>query len=172
MGARRRGLHQGWRPAHCPCGGAWRCAHHTQHPHPHPDAHAKLGGVAGTVLRRMTTRSMDRLALFPVSTKIENDSLTIAGHDLASLADRHLTPLYMYDRATLDLSAKAYTDALSAHYPRLSPRHLRWESLPVQSHRYMDANARFPRGLHRAGRDRHRSRSRRSARTYPCTWGK
>ena len=63
---------------------------------------------------------MDRLALFPVSTKIENDSLTIAGHDLASLADRYLTPLYMYDRATLDLSAKAYTDALSAHYPASS----------------------------------------------------
>ncbi|NTU56569.1 MAG: diaminopimelate decarboxylase, partial [Anaerolineales bacterium] len=51
---------------------------------------------------------MDRLALFPVSTKIENDSLTIAGHDLASLADRYLTPLYIYDRATLDLSARTY----------------------------------------------------------------
>jgi len=60
---------------------------------------------------------MDRLALFPVSTKIENDSLTIAGHDLASLADRYLTPLYIYDRATLDLSARTYIDALSAHYP-------------------------------------------------------
>ncbi|HSQ40335.1 MAG TPA: hypothetical protein VLM78_09255, partial [Anaerolineales bacterium] len=63
---------------------------------------------------------MDRLALFPVSTKIEHDSLTIAGHDLASLADRYLTPLYIYDRATLDFSAKAYTDALSAHYPASS----------------------------------------------------
>lgn len=60
---------------------------------------------------------MDRLGLFPVSTKIQNDSLTIAGHDLASLADRYLTPLYIYDRATLDLSAQTYTDALSAHYP-------------------------------------------------------
>jgi len=63
---------------------------------------------------------MDRLALFPISTKIENDNLTIAGHDLASLADRHLTPLYVYDRATLDFSAKSYTDALSAHYPARS----------------------------------------------------
>lgn len=63
---------------------------------------------------------MDRLALFPVSTKIENDNLTIAGHDLASLADRYGTPLYMYDRASLDLSARTYTDALSAHYPAAS----------------------------------------------------
>ena len=65
---------------------------------------------------------MDRLLLFPNSTKIENDTLTIAGHDLASLADQYLTPLYIYDRATLDLSAKSYTDALSAHYP--APSHV------------------------------------------------
>jgi diaminopimelate decarboxylase len=58
-----------------------------------------------------------RLQLFPITTKIENDSLTIAGHSLASLADRYLTPLYVYDRATLDASVKAYTDALSAYYP-------------------------------------------------------
>ena len=65
---------------------------------------------------------MDRIGLFPISTKIENDTLTIAGHDIASLADRYLTPLYIYDRATLNFSAKAYTDALSAHYP--APAHI------------------------------------------------
>ena len=65
---------------------------------------------------------MDRLALFPNSTKIKNDSLTIAGHDLASLVDQYLTPLYVYDHATLDASAKSYTDALSAHYP--APSHI------------------------------------------------
>ena len=65
---------------------------------------------------------MDRLELFPDSTKIENDSLTIAGQDLASLADQYLTPLYIYDRATLDSSAKSYTDALSAYYP--APSHI------------------------------------------------
>ncbi|WKZ41516.1 MAG: diaminopimelate decarboxylase [Anaerolineales bacterium] len=63
---------------------------------------------------------MDRIDIFPISTKIENDSLTIAGHDLASLADRYLTPLYLYDRSTLDFSTKSYTDALSAHYPASS----------------------------------------------------
>lgn len=65
---------------------------------------------------------MDRLDLFPVSTKIERDTLTIAGHDLASLADLYGTPLYIYDRATLDFAAKAYTDALSAYYP--APSHI------------------------------------------------
>ena len=60
---------------------------------------------------------MDRIDLFPVTTTIEHDNLTIAGHDLASLADRYLTPLYIYDRATLDASAKSYTDALAAYYP-------------------------------------------------------
>jgi len=65
---------------------------------------------------------MKRLQLFPISTKIENDSLTIAGHDLASLADQYGTPLYIYDRATLDFSAKSYTDALSANYP--APSHI------------------------------------------------
>lgn len=63
---------------------------------------------------------MDRIDIFPISTKIENDSLTIAGHELASLADRYLTPLYLYDRSTLDFYTKSYTDALSAHYPASS----------------------------------------------------
>ncbi|HXF86406.1 MAG TPA: diaminopimelate decarboxylase [Anaerolineales bacterium] len=65
---------------------------------------------------------MNRLDLFPISTKIEEERLTIAGHDLASLADRYGTPLYLYDRATLDSSVKAYTDALSASYP--APSHI------------------------------------------------
>jgi diaminopimelate decarboxylase len=65
---------------------------------------------------------MDRLALFPDSAKIENDKLTIAGHDLASLVDRYLTPLYIYDSSTLASSVKSYTDALSAHYP--APSHV------------------------------------------------
>ena len=67
-------------------------------------------------------RIADRLALFPDSTRIQNDSLFIAGHDLASLADQYGTPLYVYDRATLDASAKSYRQALSAYYP--SPSHI------------------------------------------------
>jgi diaminopimelate decarboxylase len=63
---------------------------------------------------------LERLRLFPDSTKIKDDFLTIAGHDLASLADRYGTPLYIYDRATLDFSAQTYTDALAVHYPASS----------------------------------------------------
>ena len=59
----------------------------------------------------------DRLALFPDSTRIQNDCLFIAGLDLASLADRYLTPLYVYDRATMEASVVAYRGALKAYYP-------------------------------------------------------
>ena len=59
----------------------------------------------------------DRLALFPDSTRIQNDSLFIAGQSLTSLADRYLTPLYIYDRATMDASVAAYKVALKEYYP-------------------------------------------------------
>ena len=62
----------------------------------------------------------NRLALFPDSTHIRNDSLTIAGYNLASLADQYGTPLYIYDRATLDSSVAAYKGALKAHYAAAS----------------------------------------------------
>src|SRR5215207_6882627 len=67
-------------------------------------------------------RISDRLALFPDSTRIHNDSLFIAGHDLSALADRYGTPLYVYDRATLDAAVESYRDALSVSYP--SPSHI------------------------------------------------
>ena len=65
---------------------------------------------------------MNRFQLFPDSTTIENDSLHIAGLSLASLADRYLTPLYIYDALTLNASVKSYTDALAAYYP--APYHI------------------------------------------------
>ncbi len=60
---------------------------------------------------------MDRLPLFPITTTIEDDTLTIAGHSLAALADRYGTPLYVYDRATLDAAAADYKVALASFYP-------------------------------------------------------
>ncbi len=69
-----------------------------------------------------STSLSDRLALFPVSTRVQNDTLFLADQDLAALADRYGTPLYIYDRATLEASVKTYLDALSAFYP--SPFHL------------------------------------------------
>ena len=62
----------------------------------------------------------ERLALFPDSTRVRNDELTIAGHDLASLADLYGTPLYLYDRATLDSSAAEYKGASKEYYPAAS----------------------------------------------------
>ena len=62
-------------------------------------------------------RISDRLALFPDSTRTQNNSLFIAGHDLASLADKYGTPLYVYDRATLDTSVTDYQSALRKYYP-------------------------------------------------------
>jgi diaminopimelate decarboxylase len=59
----------------------------------------------------------DRLKLFPDSTSIDNDSLCIAGHDLAALADEYGTPLYVYDRLTLDASVREYQSALKEYYP-------------------------------------------------------
>src|SRR5512133_3074471 len=67
-------------------------------------------------------RLADRLKLFPDSTTVQDDSLFIAGQSLASLAAGHGTPLYIYDRATLNVSARSYTDALSAYYP--APSHI------------------------------------------------
>ena len=59
----------------------------------------------------------NRLSLFPESTRVRGDSLFIAGHFLASLSAGHGTPLYIYDRATLDLAVTEYKSALRAYYP-------------------------------------------------------
>jgi diaminopimelate decarboxylase len=62
-------------------------------------------------------RIADRLRLFPDSTIIQNNTLHVAGQDLASLAADHGTPLYIYDRATLDASVTEYRSALERYYP-------------------------------------------------------
>jgi diaminopimelate decarboxylase len=62
-------------------------------------------------------RISDRLALFPDSIEIRGDVLFLAGQELASLADRYGTPLYLYDRRTLDSAVAAYQSALRTYYP-------------------------------------------------------
>src|SRR5688572_281546 len=66
-----------------------------------------------------STRSQiaDRLALFSDSTRIQNGSLFIAGQALTTLADKYGTPLYLYDRATLDAAVMEYGTALRNYYP-------------------------------------------------------
>lgn len=62
-----------------------------------------------------------RLELFPLTTGTKTVSgstrLTIAGCDLRELADQYGTPLYLYDRATLDGMVSAYRYALASAYP-------------------------------------------------------
>ncbi len=65
-------------------------------------------------------RVADRLALFPDSTTVENDILHIAGQDLVSLAAEYGTPLYLYDRATMDAAVAEYQSALRRYYPASS----------------------------------------------------
>jgi len=62
----------------------------------------------------------NRLALFPESTRVRDDSLFIAGHALASLSAENGTPLYVYDRSTLDLAVTEYKSALRTYYPGAS----------------------------------------------------
>jgi diaminopimelate decarboxylase len=60
---------------------------------------------------------MSRLPLFPITAKIKNNVLTIAGHSLEHLAEQYGTPFYLYDRATMDVSTQDYKTALASHYP-------------------------------------------------------
>jgi diaminopimelate decarboxylase len=63
---------------------------------------------------------LNRLALFPLSTQLsadETERLTIASCNLVDLAARFGTPLYLYDRATLDAAVDAYEEALTEAYP-------------------------------------------------------
>ncbi|MBI3163503.1 MAG: diaminopimelate decarboxylase [Chloroflexi bacterium] len=59
---------------------------------------------------------MDRIQLFPITARIENNALTIAGHSIETLAQEHGTPLYLYDRTTMDHAATGYQSALASHY--------------------------------------------------------
>ncbi len=62
-----------------------------------------------------------RLELFPSTTCVVADRgttrLMIAGHDLCELAERYGTPLYLYDRQTLDEAVDKYRRALARFYP-------------------------------------------------------
>jgi diaminopimelate decarboxylase len=59
---------------------------------------------------------MKQLGIFPITTKIENNELIIAGCKLKKLVDEFQTPLYFYDKATLDSSVMEYKNALASFY--------------------------------------------------------
>lgn len=56
--------------------------------------------------------------LFPDTTRVTDDGhLSIGDCDLVALAAEHGTPLYVYDAATVEARAAAYSDALRSAYP-------------------------------------------------------
>ena len=68
-----------------------------------------------------TTSLVDhRLPLFPLSARVIDNRLTIAGLSLDELAREYGTPLYLYDQATLDASVENYMSSLAQSYPSLS----------------------------------------------------
>ena len=60
---------------------------------------------------------MNRLDLFPDSTKITIQGLSIGGCSLVTVAEEYGTPLYVYDQATLDAAVESYRTALTNYYP-------------------------------------------------------
>ena len=56
--------------------------------------------------------------LTPISSALDaTGRLQVGGCDLAGLAERYGTPLYVLDEATLRANCRAYRQALEAHYP-------------------------------------------------------
>jgi diaminopimelate decarboxylase len=60
---------------------------------------------------------MDRLPLFPDTTRLRKGELFVGGCRLSALAEEYGTPLYLYDRATLDNAVSEYRRLLRAYYP-------------------------------------------------------
>lgn len=62
-----------------------------------------------------------RLELFPITTREvsagDHTHLVIGGCNLELLAEYYGTPLYLYDRATMDAAAQIYMEALGNLYP-------------------------------------------------------
>jgi len=64
----------------------------------------------------MQTSLNSRLELFPTTTAVVDGQLTVGGVVLAELAASHGTPLYVFDRATLDDAVCRYRQALKQAY--------------------------------------------------------
>ncbi len=58
-----------------------------------------------------------RLSLFPSTTRVVDNRLSVAGCDLQVLADQYGTPLYVYDRTDMDAAANNYRQYLNAAWP-------------------------------------------------------
>src|SRR5207237_9619557 len=73
--------------------------------------------------RRQTSRNrapegVIEPAIWPLGTVVGRDGhVRIRTHDLAALADRYGTPLYVYDAETIRSSLREYVDAFFRHRP-------------------------------------------------------
>ena len=54
--------------------------------------------------------------IFPDTARARGAHLEIGGCDVVELAERHGTPLYVYDEASVVARARAYTNALARSY--------------------------------------------------------
>jgi diaminopimelate decarboxylase len=61
--------------------------------------------------------ALNRLPLFPDTARITEAGLSIGGCNLSALADEYGTPLYLYDRLTLNACVARYQEALAKSYP-------------------------------------------------------
>jgi len=70
---------------------------------------------------------METLALFPLTTRVDEDGrLWLGGCLASSLAHEFGTPLYVFDEATLRARCQTYRRALADHYP--GPGHVAYAS--------------------------------------------
>src|SRR5439155_214644 len=58
--------------------------------------------------------------IFPDTTRIDRGHLVVGGCDMADLAARYGTPLYVFDEASILARARGYRDALARSYPGAS----------------------------------------------------
>ncbi len=61
-----------------------------------------------------------RLPLFPESTTVVDGNLVIADCDLIGLVEKHGSPLYIYDKLTLDSAVDTYKTLLASYYPSIA----------------------------------------------------
>lgn len=66
----------------------------------------------------MSTETVPKLALFPLSTEVNKQGhLLIGGCDVMDLAEEFGTPLYLFDESTLRHKCREFKEEFGKHYP-------------------------------------------------------
>ena len=69
----------------------------------------------------LNVHGRDLAAVFPLTAEASDRGMRIGGCDLADLARRFGTPLYLFDEVTLRAQLRAFRDEFRARYPNLLP---------------------------------------------------